>query len=659
MSAIDGRMLLQQAVQHHQNGAVSVAEALYKKVLNASPNHPIAAYNLALLQADTGRVRLAQATLQSLLRAHPNDRAAHHSLAKLLERGGGSITKSLYHLRRAVELVPGQLEPYLDLIRCYGIAKRLDDARDTAQRANKLFPDRAEVFVQLGVAVAASGRLEEAKRLFAAALDLTPDLPLALYNLARIADEQGEPGHALQLYRSAFAADHESKLPDTIIGHLELKIGAIDAAIRSHETWLARNPSDADVLSSRMLTAQYEVGATAEKLLHAHKTWDTRFGQALRPARGRFPGSSVPGRRLRVGLVSSDLRQHPVGYFTIRAIEALDPEEIELVAYSGVIADDPIARRFKLCVSHWRDTFSWSDAHLASEVGGDHVDILIDLAGDTSPSRLATFARRPAPLQITWAGYPGTTGLSAMDALIADRFVVPPDEDRYYVEKVLRLPDGFICFDPPIDAPPVSPLPAGSEAPLTFASFHNPAKINREVVQLWARMLKSQPGARIWFIYRAYDMPEVQERIRGWFAEGGISGDGIIFEGRLPRHEYLERYHCVDVALDPFPFSGGTITCDALWMGVPVVTLPGQTFASRHSLSHLSVTGLTDMIARDADDYVSIVNRLSSDRDRLSFLRSSLRDRVACSPLCDGPRFARHLQAALHQLWNSYQQEPR
>jgi predicted O-linked N-acetylglucosamine transferase (SPINDLY family) len=242
--------------------------------------------------------------------------------------------------------------------------------------------------------------------------------------------------------------------------------------------------------------------------------------------------------------------------------------------------------------------------------------------------------------------------------LIADRFVVPPGEDHCYVEKVVRLPDGFLCFDPPTDAS-VSPLPAGSRAPLTFASFHHPAKINREVVQLWVRVLKSQPGARIWFIYTAYDMPEVQERIRGWFAEGGIGGDAIIFEGRLPRHEYLERYHYVDLALDPFPFSGGTITCEALWMGVPVVTLPGQTFAGRHSLSHPSVAGLTETIARDAHDYVAIVKRFGSERDRLRALRSSLRDKVAFSPLCDGPRFARHFQAALRQLWDSGQQERR
>lgn len=469
-----------------------------------------------------------------------------------------------------------------------------------------------------------------------------------------MAHADGEPGQALSLYRRARAVDHDFTLPPIDVGDDELKIGAVDAAIRSHEAWLAKHPTDFAVVSCRLLAAQYERGMTAEKLKELHRRWDSLLEKPVSPARGRFPLLPDPSRTLRVGLVSADLRQHPVGYFTIRAVESLSPSEAEVVAYSGTPSDDAISVRFRECVRRWRDTSEWSDSQLASEIERDRIDILVDLAGHTSPSRLPVFALKPAPLQITWAGYPGTTGLSTMDAVIADRFVIPPGEEGQYVERVMRLPDGFLCFDPPSDAPPISPLPAGDDGPLMFAAFHNPAKVNREVAHLWARVLRIQPGARISFMYIAYDMPEVQERIGGWFEECGINAERLSFETRLSRRDYLDRYRTIDVALDTFPFSGGTTTCEALWMGVPVVTLPGRTFASRHSLSHLSVVGLTELVAQDTDDYVRIISRLGADREYLKALRSGLRDRMVASPLCDGERFARHLQAALRKLWRDW-----
>ena len=650
----DSSALFRQAVQYHQAGARFEAEQLYKTVLKAHPRHRDSIFNLALLQAESGKVRSAKSLLDGLRRARPDDGDAHHMNAQMLERDG-EIRKASHHLARAARLMPGRLDVHLDLVRIYGMLRRIDDARLAAEQALRQFPDSAEIRLQLGVALVGGAETRgEAHALFEAVLRIHPEHPLALYSLAGIAHDAGEPAESLNLYRRARAADHDFRLPPANVGDLELKIGAVDAAVRSHEAWLAEHPTDFDALSSRLLTAQYEPGMTAETLRNLHRRWDTQFGKPLHSGHRRYLSSPDPNRRLRLGLVSGDLRAHPVGYLTIRVVEALDPAKIEVVAYSGIPSDDAIAVRFKQCVRGWRDTSEWSDARLASEVERDRIDILIDLAGHTTPCRLFAFARKPAPVQVTWAGYPGTTGLSAMDAIIADRFHIPPGEESHYVEKVVRLPDGLFCFDPPAETLPISPPPAGDDGPLTFAAFHNPAKINRDVARLWARVLQCQPGACISFIYTAYDMPEVQQRIRGWFQECGIDGERLSFEKRLGRADFLGRYGTVDIALDTFPYSGGVTTCEALWMGVPVVTLPGRTFASRHSLSHLSVTGLEELVAQDADDYVRIVCRLGADRRSLKTLRSGLRDRVASSPLCDGRRFAHHLENLLRNLWRDW-----
>ena len=650
----DGSALFRQAAQYQQAGALFEAEQLYKKVLKANPGHPDAVFNLALLQAGSGKVRSAKSLVLELLRTRPDDGDAHYLAAKLFEQER-ELKKAAYHFARATALLPDRLEAHLDLLRVYGVLHRIDDARQVAQNALRRFPDNPEIPLQLGVALATQGLREEARSLFEAVLQVIPEHPLALFNLARTYAAERHNGTALDLYRRARAADPESKLPPAITADLELNLGYVEEAIRHYEDWLNDHPTHADVLSGRLLATQYLPDISPEKLLELHKDWDTRFGRTASLNRSRrAPDSAALGRRLRVGLVSGDLGEHPVGFLVIRACEEIDPSEMELFAYSDDNRDDAVARRFRHCIRHWRDIAGRPDEHVAATITKDRIDILIDLAGHTSPSRLPVFALRPAPIQITWAGYVGTTGLSAMNALIADRFQVTPGTEAHYTETIVRMPDSYVCFDPPVDPPSVAPLPAGAAGPLTFAAFHAPAKINSDVVALWARVLAMEAGSRILFVYAGYDMAEVQERIRGWFAVGGISSERLCFNGRLSRRELLQRYNEADLALDTFPYSGGITTCEALWMGVPVITLPGRTFAGRHSLSHLSVVGLTETIARDADDYVQIVRRLGADRLHLRELRSGLRGRVLASPLCDAPRFARHLQAALRQLWRDW-----
>jgi len=356
-------------------------------------------------------------------------------------------------------------------------------------------------------------------------------------------------------------------------------------------------------------------------------------------------------KRLRVGFVSADLGRHPVGYFLIGVLENIGSESLETICYSDGLRKDDLTHRLQRAATHWRDTIGISDEQLSERIRTDRIDILFDLAGHTAHNRLLVFARKPAPLQVTWAGYVGTTGLKSIDCLLADRFEVPPGSERHYQEWVLRMPDGYVCYDPPVYAPPVAQLPALDRKQVTFGCFNNPAKITPQAIEVWARILHRLPTARLVLKFKGWNDHGIARRFAETFAAHAIDPGRLELLGYSPHVELLAEYNRIDLALDPFPYCGGLTTCEALWMGVPVVTCPGETFASRHSLSHLSNVGLTETIAHNLDEYVELAVAIAGDLPRLAALRAGLRQRMAASPLCDGNRFATHLMSILHDAW--------
>jgi predicted O-linked N-acetylglucosamine transferase (SPINDLY family) len=315
---------------------------------------------------------------------------------------------------------------------------------------------------------------------------------------------------------------------------------------------------------------------------------------------------------------------------------------------------DEITRRIKAASSEWNEVARWNDEQLFDKIRADKIDILFDMAGHTSHNRMLVFARKPSPIQISWAGYVGTTGLEAMDYVLSDRFQTPPSVDDFYRERILRMPDGYICFDIPANGPPVSPLPALERGAVTFCCFNNPAKITPQAVEVWSRIMHRLPGSRMIFKYGGWSNADVVQRYVDMFASHAIDVDRLEFLGFSPHAEFLAEYHRVDLALDTFPYSGGLTTCEALWMGVPVVTCPMETFASRHSLSHTSNVGLTETVARDLQDYEEIVVSLATNLPHLAKLRSTLRDRVEQSPLCNGPRFAENWHQIMRSVWREW-----
>jgi predicted O-linked N-acetylglucosamine transferase (SPINDLY family) len=396
---------------------------------------------------------------------------------------------------------------------------------------------------------------------------------------------------------------------------------------------------------------QYCPDITPAALAEAHAEYDRRHAAPLRGAVAEHQSVHDRHGRLRLGFVSPDLASHPVGCFLVRVLEKLNREPHETICYSDRMDKDDLTHRLQAAATQWRDVIGISDQRLAEQIRADRIDILFDLAGHTAHNRLLVFARKPAPIQVTWIGYEGTTGLAAMDYLLADRHVVPEGTEHYYRERVLRMPEGYLCYNPPDAAPPVGPLPSLTKGRATFGSFNNLAKITPQVVAVWAEILRRAPAARLVLKYRGLGDPAVKRRYLDLFAAHGVEPQRLELLPPSSYAEYLATYYQVDVALDPFPFSGSATTCEALWMGVPVITCPGEIFASRHSLSHLASVGLTELIAHDLDQYVELAVSLAGDLPRLAMLRAGLRQRMAASPLCDGQRFATNLAAMLRDVW--------
>jgi predicted O-linked N-acetylglucosamine transferase (SPINDLY family) len=345
-----------------------------------------------------------------------------------------------------------------------------------------------------------------------------------------------------------------------------------------------------------------------------------------------------------------------VGYFIEPVLAHHDHNRFEVFCYSNLQQEDNVSERLKSRANYWRRIIALSDEQATQKIRADQIDILIDLNGHTGSNRLLVFARKPAPVQVTWLGYPATTGLSTVDYRLTDGFADPVGmTEHLHSEKLIRLPECFSCYRPPADAPEVSGLPAREKGYVTFGSFNNQAKINREVMAVWAKILQAVPGARLTLKNAGLGSKIVQRKVRETFLGWGVEPDRIELLGHDPYESaHLERYRSIDIGLDPFPYNGATTTCEALWMGVPVVALAGQAHAGRVGVSQLSNLGLTELIGNTPEEYVAIATRWARDLERLSQLRAGLRARLAASPLTDAPRFTQNLEQAYRAMWQDW-----
>jgi len=446
---------------------------------------------------------------------------------------------------------------------------------------------------------------------------LTPQDATPLNNLAVVMKEIGELGEATRLLRRC----------------VELK------------------PTSLEIHSNLILTLHYDPTANADDLKSAHEGWNSRHAT---PARA-YVNLPEPGRRLRLGFVSPDLRDHVVGRALLPSFRRFDPERFELFCYGNTMAD-PISEEFRARCHAWRELGTKTAEQLAETILADGVDILIDLALHTSDNRLDVFALKPAPLQVSWLGYPESSGLATMDYRLTDAHLEPSTGNRlaHPHEQAWLLPDCWTCYEPPLGFPDVNASPAASARPFTYGSFNNNCKINGDVLDAWARILLATPGSRLKLLAKqgTHRRRFVDELVRrGVEAERIQFADYVPAAADLSQGGLLARYHDIDVALDTFPYGGMTTTLDALWMGVPVVSLIGERNLGRAGLSLLSNVGLSEFATKDADGYVDVAVKLAHDLPRLADLRASLRERMRASPILDAAGYTRKVEAAFRGMW--------
>jgi len=436
--------------------------------------------------------------------------------------------------------------------------------------------------------------------------------------------------------------------------------GMAKEAIDQYQMALVLAPEKPFIQSNYLYALNYQTTPDMGKIFAAHK----KFGEFHENVAAKSTALQSPitsnaatnaQQPLRIGYVSSDFRHHAVSHFIEPVLAAHDKNKFQLFAYYHHTVVDDMTKRIQSHVSHWRSLVGKSDADIAAMIRADGIDILIDLAGHTATNRLPMFARKPAPMQVTWLGYPNTTGLSTMDYRITDAFADPPGmTDAFHTEKLHRMPETFSCYSAPPDAPAVAPLQAKRTGRVTFGSFNNFAKITEEVITVWSNILKRIPTATLFLKYKNLESVSMTQYIHHQFMTRGVLVAQLRIQGDDASHvEHMARYNAIDIALDPFPYNGTTTTLDALWMGVPVITLAGASHVGRVGVSQMSNLGLQELIAKNQDDYVNIAVELAGNIEKISALRAGMRERMLSSPLMNVQRFTRNLEQGYEQMWSA------
>jgi protein O-GlcNAc transferase len=595
-------------------GKLPEAAAMYQRAASLRPDRAVSHQNLASVLASMGNWPGAADSLARAAALQPEDPQTALALGKALSRAG-RLQESVAALTRAATLRPDWIEAWLNLATAQVTARRYEPAAVACREALKLQPQRAQVWSNLGFALNASWKFDEGIEACREALRLEPDLPGAYVNL----------GNALQ------------------------STGLIEQAVENYDRAVQFDPQCGEALDGKLVALFFHPDYDSPAIKREHVRWYEQIAAHLAKEIPPHQNDRSPDRWLRIGYLSPDFRRHAESFFTVPFLSAHDHQSHEIFCYADSNADDEVTRWIRGFSDVWRNIAGWTDEQIAKTIRDDRIDILVDLTMHMDGNRLLVFARKPAPVQVTWLAYPGTTGLATMDYRLTDRWMDPAGEgDENYVEKSIRLPDCWVCYDPLSSAAPASPRVGG---PMRFASLNHPRKSNGRVLDIWARVLAAVDGSRIRILATA---DSFRRRALEHFHRHGVSADRIEFVDRLGREIYLNSYRDIDIALDSIPYNGITTTLDALWMGVPVVTLTGPTAASRAGWGILGTLGLEELVAHSVEDFVRIAKNLSADSAKLAELRSTLRLRLEGSPLMDRRKFAGNMESAYRMMWKNW-----
>jgi predicted O-linked N-acetylglucosamine transferase (SPINDLY family) len=500
------------------------------------------------------------------------------------------------------------------------------------------------------------GRFREAERLYRKIIAVDSGFFKAHCNLGLALEAQGRQDEAIAAHRAATAIHPNLSEAHNNLGTALKEHGELDEAIAAYRRAISLRTDSSEAHSNLLFTLHYHPGYDPQAVFQEHRLWDQQHAEPLKKFIQPHPNVRDPERRLRIGYVSADFWEHPVGRFLLPLLQHHDHRRFEIFCYSNSPRSDGITARLRSYADTWRLVLGRNDEEVAGQIRADAIDILIDLSGHTAGNRLLVFARKPAPIQVSYLGYPGTTGLSAIDYRLTDLLADPADlTDRFYSERLYRLPRSNWCFAPPENTPPIQPPPVLSAGHVTFGSFNNFAKVTDSMLGTWAEILRRVPHSRLLLKAKSLGAQSVRRRVESKFSALGIEPGRLeLRDWQFDLASHLTQYGEMDIALDTFPYDGTTTTCDALWMGVPVVTLAGQTHVSRVGLSLLSNVGLPETIAATAEGYIDAAVALAGDHDRLKRLRAGLREQMKASPLMDAGGFARDVESAYREMWRAW-----
>jgi predicted O-linked N-acetylglucosamine transferase (SPINDLY family) len=602
------------ALRRHRAGQWAEAEALYRQVLDAQPNHADAQNNLGILLAHRGDWKGAETVFRGALQTQPNSAPAWVNFGNVLKEQGRH-DEALEAYGAALRLNPNLPDACNSLGNVLKERGKIEEAIEWYRRAIAIRPNYAEVHGNLGSALREQGRLDEAAAACRRALELAPNDALAWNNLGNVLKDRGE----------------------------------LKAAIEALQRAVELAPGQAAIRSNLIYTFHFLPEAGEALQVEAQVRWNRQLADPVKGSIQPHANERRADRRLRIGYVSPAFRNHVTGRYLAPLSRNHDHTEFEIFCYSGVGSPDEMTGEFQRWADRWRDVTGVLDEALAEMIRSDEVDILVDLTQHLAGNRLPVFARQPAPVQVSFAGYPASAGVEGIEYRISDRWL-EADAERRAGEHVFFI-DTFWCYDPCGMEVAVNELPAKRNGHVTFGSLNNFCKINDDVLRLWARVLAAVKDSRLLLLSAPGSH---RQRTLDFLASHGAEPAQVQFVAPGRRREYLELYHRVDVALDPFPYGGHTTSLDALWMGVPVVSLAGKTSVSRAGLSILNNLGLPELVTFSEEEYVRIARELAADFPRMAELREILRAKMEASVLMDGPRFARQIEVAYRSMWREW-----
>ena len=624
-----------------------------KKAISIQPSSPEAHNNLGLSLRTLGRFKNAAASFKRAIAINPDYAEAFHGLGSAY-MALGELDEATASYRRAVKAKPDFAEAHYGLGVALNALGKLDAAVESYRRSIAIRPDFAEAYSNLGGALSKLEKLDEAVACCQRAAAIRPDHPAFHSNLGSALQKTGNLDEAIASFEKALAIQPDIAEVLTNLGFAFQAQGKLDEAMANYRRALAINPDLADAQSHLLFCLNYAPTLSAAELSAEARNWAKRQETGANAVRRRNRNQRAAGGRLRIGYVSPDFRQHSVAHFLEPVLRTHDRARFEVYCYAQVREPDSVTEHMRNLADQWCSTVDMDDGALTARIATDQIDVLVDLAGHTSGNRLPVFAQRPAPAQITWLGYCGTTGLSTIDYRFSDDIADPAGEsDILHSEQLFRLPHGFLCYAPPADVPEIAPPPVLETGYVTFGSFNNLSKMTPEVTALWSRILKEVPASCLLLKSEWFAEQPTMDLVASRFAAQGIDRSRLQLLARIEdTNSHLGAYGRMDIALDPFPYNGTTTTCEALWMGRPVVALRGDRHAARVSASILTHCGLEHLIAETEAAYVEQAVALARDLQALQAMAGGMRARMA-ETLCNAPLITGDIEAAYHKIWQA------